>query len=379
VLLIQHSLSNHACGQDHYCGIYSAYVVLDYYERQVSFESLLEPQYVAGFQGSSTAEVLRALVDHGVAASHFSGLEVFDLRTASGPLILHVRGSQGARGYDHWVVYMGEKDGLAMVLDPSRGLSNLSYSRLLSLWDGVGIASASSPSELKLWRILGIAKRWAMLVVLGCLIVPLLFVVDRWKLVRAKQRPLVEKWGQPLVRVCMFMGACSVAGFGLDFMSNEGLLRNPVARGSIASVHGHLELPEITLDQAIAVYHTEQTVEKQNRTVWIDARYQLDYDLGHLPHALNLPIDATFAQEDALIASLPSDAKIVVYCQSEGCAFADAISQRLLGHGFKQIRIFRPGYRDWQESSGETHKTEMKKQNQGPGAETTNKRVRESG
>ncbi len=128
---------NSAFAQDHYCGVYSAYAALDHYGRTVPFDSLLEPAYVSGYQGSTASDVARALVDHGVAAKSFSGLGLFDLRIAGAAIILHVRGHQGTRDYRHWVVFLGEQGGQAVVLDPSRGETRIQYSRLLSLWDGL--------------------------------------------------------------------------------------------------------------------------------------------------------------------------------------------------------------------------------------------------
>lgn len=54
---------NSAFGQDHYCGVYSAYAVLDHYGRTVPFDSLLEPAYVSGYQGSTASDVARRQPD----------------------------------------------------------------------------------------------------------------------------------------------------------------------------------------------------------------------------------------------------------------------------------------------------------------------------
>lgn len=345
-LLTMSVIPNSVWCNDHYCGVYSAYTVLDHYGKKIDFESLLEPEYVAGFQGSTAEGVVAALADHGIAARSYSGLGVFDLRAASGPLILHVRGSQGTRRYDHWVVYLGEKEGEAVILDPSRGRSTLSYSRLLAMWDSVGIATAQSSLDLSAWRALGTGKRWGMLVLLGCLCVPLVRRIDRW-ISRPDARWV---WLRPVAGAGALLAVFAVTALALDLLTPEGVLRNGEARGSIASVHAPVEARVIGLDEALQLHRGSQVNGSTTPVVWIDARFQRDYDYGHIPGSLSLPVDATFAQEDALVATLPSQAAVVVYCQSAGCGFASAVSERLRGHGFTNISIFGPGYRDWQSS-----------------------------
>lgn len=342
-----------AWGQDHYCGLYAAYVVLDHYHRKVSLENLLEPKYITGFEGSTAKQIKQALEDQGIVAAHYSGLGVLDLQIASGPLILHVRGHQGIRNYHHWVVYLGEREGQAVVLDPSRGLSVMPYAQLLSLWDSVGIATASATTELWIWRATGLVQRWSMFLVLGCLTVPWVRWLDRWQ---PKSLRRLE-WCLPVVRVVLFLGICTIMAIGLDGVDAHGLIRNPVARSAIASVHGTTkEVPEINLEQAVRLHRAAQVQGSKASIVWVDARYADDYAYGHIPGAVNLPIDATFSEEDALVEQLPVGATIVVYCQSAGCAFADAVAQRLRGRGFKNIQLFRPGFQEWKQSGAPIHR-----------------------
>lgn len=341
-----------AWGQDHYCGIYAAYAVLDHYDRKVSFENLLELKYITGFEGSTAWQIKQALEDHGIVAADYSGLGVLDLWTASGPLILHVRGHQGIRNYQHWVVYLGEREGRAVVLDPSRGLSDMSYAQLLSLWDSVGIATASTATELWVWRATGLVLRCSMFLVLGCLTVPWLRWLDRLHLKSFRRL----EWCLPVVRAVLFLGICTIMAMGLDGVNAHGLIRNPVARSSIVSVHRSGEVTEIDLKQAVRLHHEAQAPGAKASIVWVDARYADDFAYSHIPGAVNLPIDATFSEEDALAERLPVGATIVVYCQSAGCAFADAVAQRLHGRGFKNVLLFRPGFREWKQSGAPIHR-----------------------
>lgn len=330
--------SGTALSQDHYCGVYSVYAVLNHYQRRITFETLLEPEYVSGYQGSTAAAVVKALVDHGIAATDYAGLGVFDLRMSNGPVILHVRGNQGTRMYQHWVVYLGEHNGRAVVLDPSNGRSEMSYSRLLALWDGVGIVCASSSLDVVLWRTFGIGQRWCILLILGAMFVPMVQLVDCWQTRGDK----AGAWTRQGIRALGLVVACSTTAIVFDLLNPDGILRCTQARGCIASVHGAASLPEIGLQQAFLLHS-----QREGSAVWVDARFYRDYASGHIAGALSLPIDATFAEEDAVIAQLMPASKIVVYCQSAGCGFADAVVQRLRGHGFQDIQLFRQGFQEW--------------------------------
>lgn len=338
---------NVASAQDHYCGVYSAFAVLDHYGQQVKFEQLLEPEYVPGYLGSTAKGIVAALKKNGVGANSYSGLGIFDLRIASGPAILHVRGSQGTRQYKHWVVYLGEQNEQAIVLDPSRGRSLVSYPRLLAMWDGVAVATAESSTELSVWRTLGLGTRWLRLVVCGCLIFPLSLFVETFDRLTSIRSP----WFRTAVSGAILISVLSATALGLDMLNSDGLLRSAVARASITSVHAHDPFPEIELRETTRL-HGESTTSRAT-VEWIDARYRRDYDDGHIPGAISLPIDARFQLEDDVVSLLSTESEIVVYCQSQGCAYAQAVSDRLRGHGFSRIRVFAAGYRDW-EAPGES-------------------------
>ncbi len=336
-----------AHSQDHYCGVYSAFSVLDYYQKPVAFEELLEPQYVSGFLGSTAKEVAAALTEHGLKASIDSGLGVFDLRVASGPMILHVRGSQGRRQYDHWIVYFGEAAGRAIVLDPSRGRTEIEYPRLLAMWDGIGIATSDSDWGVSVWRLLGRAQRCVTLIVLGCILYPIVNLLPSVSL-------LQSRWAGSALSTGCLLAVMSAGALALDWLNPCGVLGSSVARASIASVHSRRQFPVVELDEGLRL--NPRPFDNHPSCIWIDARYRHDFELGHIPSSLNLPIDAAFAREDELVASIPKNSCVVVYCQSRGCPFAHAVSERLRGHGFVDVRIFAPGYAEWAQGGGMTER-----------------------
>jgi len=73
----------------------------------------------------------------------------------------------------------------------------------------------------------------------------------------------------------------------------------------------------------------------------IDVRSQGEYDLGHIPGAVIVPIDTL----QATAASWDRDAKYVVYCAT-GSRSAEAVSI-MTGMGFKNIDHFAEGVQAW--------------------------------
>jgi rhodanese-related sulfurtransferase len=86
-------------------------------------------------------------------------------------------------------------------------------------------------------------------------------------------------------------------------------------------------------------------------TVFVDARFAHDYQKGHLPNAFNLPIDASDEERALVLARLPKDREIVIYCQSAGCTFAKVVANGLIRDGFTQVALFPGGWLDWKSAS----------------------------
>ena len=74
----------------------------------------------------------------------------------------------------------------------------------------------------------------------------------------------------------------------------------------------------------------------------VDVRPGAEYEHGHLPGAVSIPID-TFP--DAA-PDLPRDARIVVYCRGRYCAYADDAVRLLRKRGYRARRL-EDGLPEW--------------------------------
>lgn len=68
--------------------------------------------------------------------------------------------------------------------------------------------------------------------------------------------------------------------------------------------------------------------------VLIDVRPGEEFDAGHIPGALSMPIDRLAESLD----ELPDDREIVAYCRGRYCVYADEAVRLLRRHGFRSRR-----------------------------------------
>ena len=98
--------------------------------------------------------------------------------------------------------------------------------------------------------------------------------------------------------------------------------------------------PHISLEEA-------QRLQKKKSVVFCDGRSLREWEDGHIPGAVSLPL-GDFDNAYAKVKSRLKKASILVsYCHGEGCRLSDALAQRLSDKGFKDVAVFWGGYPDW--------------------------------
>lgn len=74
----------------------------------------------------------------------------------------------------------------------------------------------------------------------------------------------------------------------------------------------------------------------------LDVRPEPEYRAGHLPRAINAPID----ELEQWLGRLPRDQEIVAYCRGPYCVLSHEAVQMLRQRGFR-VRRFEEGYPEW--------------------------------
>lgn len=66
---------------------------------------------------------------------------------------------------------------------------------------------------------------------------------------------------------------------------------------------------------------------------------------------IGFPINSDLAERKKILQGIDKSQKIIVYCQSAGCGYADDIVAFLKFNGYRNISIYRGGYREWKAGS----------------------------
>ena len=116
---------------------------------------------------------------------------------------------------------------------------------------------------------------------------------------------------------------------------------------------GHLRLTEITeLLRSLSVDEGLEMVDRP--TLWrlaqdgqvsvLDVRPMAEYDAGHIPGAISIPIEDL----ERRLSEVPRDQPVVAYCRGPYCVLAVQAVELLRRHGFAARRL-RDGFPEWRE------------------------------
>jgi rhodanese-related sulfurtransferase len=82
---------------------------------------------------------------------------------------------------------------------------------------------------------------------------------------------------------------------------------------------------------------------RRGEVILLDVRPQEEYEAGHLPEAVSIPIDVL----ERRLTELPMDKMVVAYCRGPYCVYADEALGLLAGQGYHVARL-EEGVTEWQ-------------------------------
>jgi len=83
------------------------------------------------------------------------------------------------------------------------------------------------------------------------------------------------------------------------------------------------------------------------QAVAVDSRTPAEYAAGHIPGALNVPLESSDRALADLAARFPLGQSIVVYCEGGDCQTSTAAARLIHDRGFRDIRVYQGGWTDW--------------------------------
>ncbi|MFC1677269.1 rhodanese-like domain-containing protein [Planctomycetota bacterium] len=326
----------------HYCGVYCLYILLKTAGNQINLKELLKGEYVGSTKGSYITELKKAVEDYGMYGEIVSNLTSEQLRRYPYPIILHVKAMPDSKVYDHYELFLGTKDGKAQLCDPPEPVGLVSFRELAPRWNGTGLIVSATPISLS--DIFTQAYR--RLAIYSLIAATIIFMV-RYTRIRWFSNT-ISRWQLSRLSVAQGTGlavAALLCGMIYHFANDEGFLAHPNATTSIQQAHIGNFIPKVNKKKVSNLLNTN--------TVFIDARYARDFKAGHIEGAINVPVDANDSQRLEIMANIAKDSRIVIYCQSAGCPFAEKVTKKLMTDGFSNISIFKGGWKQWKEKNNE--------------------------
>jgi rhodanese-related sulfurtransferase len=89
---------------------------------------------------------------------------------------------------------------------------------------------------------------------------------------------------------------------------------------------------------------------KNKDTVLIDVRPTVEFEHGHIPGAISIPVQ----ELEERLRELPKTKRIIAYCRGEYCLFADEAVALLRQRGFDAIRL-EGGWPEWAAEQARTN------------------------
>lgn len=320
-----------------HCGLYCVYAAAKYLSVDVNFVDLVRPEYVGDAKGSSLNELKKCAEDIGMKAIAIQNIDTRFLKQISSTVILHVKNEYESKEYSHYILFIGTKNGKAIVFD-SPEIKIISFGDLLPLMDGISLVLSNE--NISAGKLIWLTKGK---MVLYTLIIFMLVNIFRFLFRKGRYRKMLAFLASPIgsyfSQAGIVIAFSFVTGFLFHFLGEGGYLYQNKYTEPIIYSYRSTFLPKIGKNEVKSL--------QRKGAIIIDARYAQDFEMGHLDGAINLPIDANDDLSNKILKNLNKESKIVVYCQSAGCEFANTISFFLKEHNFDDIVVYKGGWNDW--------------------------------
>ena len=327
------------------CGLYCLHAAFEFLGKQVEPDLLMKAEYVSAPRGSAIADLVHAAGDFGFSAVPLTGLTVGFVKHAKYPIILSVRSKPSVPDADHYWVVLPAKNGDAHLVDAMYGQTEEWGSLSRGQWSGVGVVISQQP--LSLASIYGGHFAFVAVVCAAALAAGALL-----RILFSGRRPSKQRTSnlmQHLAMSCATVGGACLLSFAYHVSTADGsFINDEEAVRAVQLRHIGSILPTRTAEDLAGT--------SGNAPILVDARWQAQYVAGHIGDALNLPPDVTTTQFAETVEGIDPGKEVIVYCDNVRCAYAGMIAGKFWEAGYRNIGIYRGGWRDWQEQSGETQR-----------------------
>jgi len=137
----------------------------------------------------------------------------------------------------------------------------------------------------------------------------------------------------------LFLVSC-VLGLGYNGLTRKGMFAAASSSSAPSQVAAEPTPAFITYEEAAELYGS-------GKAIFVDARHEYDYNLGHIKGAINIPL-GDFDARPQLISGIQKTSLLVVYCDGAECNSSIDLGRKLAAAGYANVKIFFGGWREWQ-------------------------------
>lgn len=169
---------------------------------------------------------------------------------------------------------------------------------------------------------------------------------NRMKTVHRNEKIIEALWQAALIilmAVALSLGVNHFRHSGLPLLGE----RSSDAGSSGAAT---FEEPVVSMEEARALFLT-------NGAVFCDARPVEAYRYGHIQGALNLPEDNLDALLPDVMAKIPLDSVVIVYCDGQKCHLSKEVALQLSARGYSHVQVLVNGWSVWRDAGLPTETT----------------------
>lgn len=154
-----------------------------------------------------------------------------------------------------------------------------------------------------------------------------------------------RRWLQAIWQSGAILVLSSILGLSINQLRPDrlALLADWSPQAQLASTPFGIDLI-IPLEEAEVLFFSEQGV-------FVDARREESYTMGHIKGARNLPLEDFDSRVSEVMADVPPDTPIVTYCDGEHCGLSREVAFALIVKGFTNVRVLLNGWAVWQQAN----------------------------
>lgn len=113
----------------------------------------------------------------------------------------------------------------------------------------------------------------------------------------------------------------------------------PGEPGWVPTAKSALPKGQITIDEAKQAFDSGAS--------FIDARRKDDYEAGHIKGAIRMNLASFQGGDPPLLAMVPRDGVVVVYCGGGNCDESESVAKMLFNSGYQKVFVLHDGYPGW--------------------------------